>query len=125
MLLLQEPKLLGMRVKDALAYPLVLQGMPPAKITLRVRSCMEQLHVPEDWLERKEVQLSVGQRQMVAIARALVIQPKILLMNEPTSALDAGRASYVLQVLKQVTSSKVQCPITAISQQNMMSFLVV
>lgn len=58
MLLLQEPKLLGMTVKDGLAYPLVLQGIPPAEINQRVRRYMEQLHFPEDWLERTEVQLS-------------------------------------------------------------------
>lgn len=96
----QEPKLLGMTVTEALAYPLKLQKLPPNEIKNRLTTYCEQLQIPESWYEKSELELSLGQRQLVTLARGLVMQPDILLLDEPTSALDIATASRVLDILK-------------------------
>jgi D-methionine transport system ATP-binding protein len=95
----QEPKLLGMTVRDAIAYPLVLQQLPKPEIQQRLKKWLTKLHIPEDWLDRNELQLSLGQRQLVTIVRALAMEPKVFLLDEPTSALDAGIADHLTTVL--------------------------
>ncbi len=106
-MVLQESKLLGMSVAEAITYPLKLRGIRQPEIQHRCEYWIQQLNIPESWLSRSELQLSMGQKQLVAIARAAVIKPKILLLDEPTSALDVGTASRVIKVLATLAESEV------------------
>lgn len=75
-------------VRDNIAYPLRVRGTPRAEISHRVEEVARLLHI-EGLLRRRPRQLSGGEAQRVAVARALVWQPDICLMDEPLSNLDA------------------------------------
>ncbi len=102
----QEPKLLGMTVKNALVYPLQLQQIKVGEIQSRIDQYCQKLDIPDEWLERNELQLSLGQRQLVTIARGLIMQPKILLLDEPTSALDADKSDQLINILIELSETQ-------------------
>ena len=77
-----------MTVYDNLAFPLKLRKASKDEIDKKVREAAQVLGITE-YLERKPKALSGGQRQRVAIGRAIVRNPKVLLMDEPLSNLDA------------------------------------
>ncbi|WP_460126149.1 ABC transporter ATP-binding protein [Stetteria hydrogenophila] len=77
-----------MKVRDNIAFPLRIRKVPESEVARRVKWAAELLGI-EELLDRYPSQLSGGQRQRVAVARAIVVEPDVMLMDEPLSNLDA------------------------------------
>jgi len=89
-----------MTVRQTLAELLRLGGLSGrSAIEARCRELLDQVAMPASALDRVPGQFSGGQRQRIAIARALAVEPRVLVADEPTSSLDVSAQSAILQLL--------------------------
>ena len=90
-----------MKVYDNIAFPLKIRNLPKKEIDKRVHEIAKLLKI-EELLNRYPRQLSGGQQQRVALGRALVREPRVFLMDEPLSNLDAKLRVYMRAELKRL-----------------------
>ena len=94
-----------MNVLENVSFPLVLQGIPFAESETRARAVLELVGLGER-ADHFVHQLSGGEQQRTAIARALVHRPALLIADEPTGNLDSGSAETVTQLLRKIAGEK-------------------
>ncbi len=100
-LVLQEPLLLDASVRENAAVGLGFRGIPKAESARRVVHWLERMGVAH-LADRSARKLSGGESQRVSLARAFVLEPELLLLDEPFTALDAPTRARLLEDLKSV-----------------------
>ena len=93
-----------MTVGENLAFPLKVRKLEPAEVEDKVRRVLDMVQMLA-FIDRKPAQLSGGQQQRIALARALVFEPELVLMDEPLGALDKQLREHMQYEIKHIHES--------------------
>ncbi len=93
-----------MTVRRILSEPLVINDVPRQNQEAQIRSVMEEVRLTpvEDFIQKYPHMLSGGQQQRLVIARAIILEPKLIVADEPVSMLDASVRVEILQLLRRI-----------------------
>ena len=104
-------------LKDNIFLPLVLAGKSPKEMELRLNPIAEQLGITH-LLEKYPYEVSGGQKQRAAVARALISKPKLILADEPTGNLDSVNGNEVMNLLLELNKEGSTVVMVTHSEEN-------
>lgn len=104
-LVFQHPYLLATSVYNNIAYPLKIRKFKSSEIKNRVNALMQEMGI-KNLAKQRSNTLSGGERQKVALARALIFNPSLLLLDEPTANIDPNSMTIMENMIKKVNKSK-------------------
>ncbi len=96
-----------MTIRDIIQEGLIVQGIKDENtLSSRVKKALAEVNLPENVLDRYPNEFSGGQRQRVGIARAIIMEPKLLLADEPVSSLDVSVQASIINLLSKLKKEK-------------------